>query len=383
MTIEQIQWTTASAWRVVRQADLPLRADLVLAFGATDIIDNPSRFGELRARYPHAHILTCSTSGEIVGEGVYDDTISVTAVGFGSTRVAVAQVSVAEYSDSAAIGAALVEKIPREGLVHIFVVTDGQQVNGSDLARGLRDRLPEQVAVTGGLAGDGARFQKTLVGMDIPPTEGSCVAIGFYGENLSVDYGCFGGFDSFGPDRIVTRSSGNVLYELDGQPALALYKTYLGPLAAQLPASALHFPLAVRASKGLDPLVRTILSIDEEKGSMTFAGDIPEGSIARLMRANYNRLIDAASTAAEKSATRLRSGRQPELALLVSCVGRKLVLGQRVDEEVSAIGEQLEGDPVLAGFYSYGEISPSGEFMTCELHNQTMTITSLSERIDA
>lgn len=381
MTIEQLQWTAAGEWRVVRQADAPLSADLVFAFGATDVIDNPNRFDELRSRYPNAHILTCSTSGEIVGEAVYDDSIVATAVGFGSTRVSVTRLSVGDYPDSATIGTALVDRIPADDLVHLLVITDGQKVNGSDLARGLRVRLPDSVAVTGGLAGDGARFQKTLVGLDLPPTEGNCVAIGFYGGSLKVGYGSFGGFDSFGPDRIVTRSRGNVLYELDGKPALALYKSYLGPLADQLPASALHFPLSLRSSRDDDPVVRTILSIDEEAGSMTFAGDIPEGSIARLMRANYDRLIDAASTAAEQSARRISTS-QPELALLISCVGRKLVLGQRVDEEVGAIGEQLKGQPVLAGFYSYGEISPSGGFMTCELHNQTMTVTTFSERSD-
>ncbi len=382
MTIEQIHWTAANAWRVVRQADAPVVADLVFAFGATDVIDNPKRFDELRSRYPDAHILTCSTSGEIVGEGVYDDSIVATAVGFASTRVSVTQISVADYPDSRTIGTALVDQIPTDDLVHLFVITDGQKVNGSDLARGLRVRLPDSVAVTGGLAGDGARFQRTLVGLNVPPTEGTCVAIGFHGSDLRVGYGSFGGFDSFGPDRVVTRSRGNVLFELDGKPALALYKSYLGPLADQLPASALHFPLSLRSTPEDDPIVRTILSIDEEAGSMTFAGDIPEGSIARLMRANYDRLIDAASTAAEQSAQRV-SSTQPELALLISCVGRKLVLGQRVDEEIGAIGEQFNGQPVLTGFYSYGEISPSGGFMTCELHNQTMTVTTLTERCDA
>jgi len=379
MTIEQLQWTTARSWQVVREPSAPLAANLVLAFGATDAIADPARYHELRARYPDAHIVTCSTSGEIMGEAVYDNTIAVTAVDFASARISASRLSFSDIPNSREIGCELVRSLPTDGLVHLFVVTDGHLVNGSELVRGLRASLSANVAVTGGLAGDGDRFRRTLVGLDTPPSEGTCVAVGFYGDNLSVGCGSFGGFDSFGPDRLVTRSTGNVLYELDGQPALELYKAYLGPLAANLPASALHFPLAVRSDATTDAVVRTILSIDEQRGSMTFAGDVPTGSIARLMRANYNRLIDAASTAAEESAQGLRQ-REPELALLVSCVGRKLVLGQRIDEEIGAIGEQLMGNPVLAGFYSYGEISPSGEFTTCELHNQTMTVTSLAER---
>ena len=69
-----------------------------------------------------------------------------------------------------------------------------------------------------------------------------------------------------------------MLYELDGRPALALYKEYLGDRASGLPATALLFPLAVRSDRSATRrTVRTILGIDEEQQSMTFAGDVPEG----------------------------------------------------------------------------------------------------------
>lgn len=186
-----------------------------------------------------------------------------------------------------------------------------------------------------------------------------------------------GGWDPFGPERLVTRSRRNVLYELDGQRALDLYVRYLGEHAAGLPATGLLFPLALRSHEGADSVVRTILSVDEMAGSLTFAGDIPEGMRARLMKANFDRLIDGATGAARGSIG--RDAAPPELALLISCVGRKLVLKQRIEEEVEAVREIVGPRATLAGFYSYGEISPAASGAPCALHDQTMTITILSE----
>ena len=188
-----------------------------------------------------------------------------------------------------------------------------------------------------------------------------------------------GGWDRFGPERTVTRSEGNVLFELDGKPALDLYKTYLGERASGLPATALLFPLALRARAGEEKsLVRTILAVDESARSLTFAGDVPQGSLAQLMRANFDRLVDGAEGAALMTRGRCGKGRST-LAVAISCVGRRLVLGERTEEELEAVGDVLPEGARVLGFYSYGEISP---FATgrCDLHNQTMTLTTLQER---
>ena len=183
-------------------------------------------------------------------------------------------------------------------------------------------------------------------------------ALGFYGERLKVGYGSLGGWDSFGAERLITRSKGNVLYELDGHSALELYKKYLGENNAG-PAEALIFPLALRSGEEGFGLVRTVMSISEEDQSMTFAGDMPEGGYARLMKANFDRLVDGAEGAARASYEMLGSI-EPELAVLISCVGRKLVLKQRIEEEVESVREVLGNNTVLTGFYSYGEICPHG-----------------------
>ena len=353
-------------------------AQLVLVFSNTAILATASIWEELRRFYPRARLVACSTAGEIVATSVHDDTVVCTALVLEDSRIAVASVGLAEAHDDVERGALLLSRLPRAELAHVFVLSDGLKVNGSALVSGITKNLPPQVAVTGGLAADGARFQQTAVCLDGPQPSDQVVAIGFYGARLKVGYGSLGGWDPFGPERRITKSQGNVLHELDGEPALDLYKRYLGTHAATLPASGLLFPLTIRSESDNEPaVVRTILAVDEQAHTLTFAGDVPVGYRARLMRANFERLVDGAGGAAK--ATRRLDDRTAELAILISCVGRKLVLKQRVEEEVEAVRDVLGPSCALTGFYSYGEISPFTASARCELHNQTMTITTLTE----
>jgi hypothetical protein len=378
MKVDQRAWTAERGWYHAVDGGVGSGAQLVLLFGATARIGERAPFEQLRAWYPGAMIVGCSTAGEICGTEVRDDSLVATALGFEHTVLHMAHSQVDDMEQSRAAGAVLARALNRSGLTHVLVLSDGLKVNGTELARGLRENLPDSVAVTGGLAGDGAHFQHTVVCSNAVPAQGEITAIGFYGERLRIGYGSIGGWDTFGPERLITRSRSNVLYELDGRSALALYKQYLGEHAAGLPATALLFPLALRSGHEGYSVVRTVLSIDESAQSMTFAGDMPEGTYARLMKANFDRLIEGAAEAARAGLERL-GHRTPELAVLISCVGRRLVLKQRVEEELEQVREVFGPSPVLTGFYSYGEICPHGTVTQCELHNQTMTITVFAE----
>lgn len=378
MKIEQSRWMEKSGWEPLVPGRLGDAAQLALVFGSTALLKNPATRDQVRRAYPRACLIGCSTAGEICGTQVTDDSLVVTAVQFDRASCRGTHIHIREVESSVQAGERLAQSLEPEGLRHVFVLSDGLKVNGSDLVRGLTSRLPPDVTLTGGISGDGARFQETLVLWDQVVERDTVAVLGLYGAGLRIGYGSMGGWDPFGPERLVTRSKGNILYEFDGKSALALYKTYLGEHAKGLPATGLLFPLSIRAQEGERGVVRTILSLDEKEQSITFAGDIPEGAYARLMKANFNRLIDGAVGAAKTSGSLL--GVVPaELAVLISCVGRKMVLRQRIEEEVEGVREVLGGKTILAGFYSYGEIAPHAPLAKCDLHNQTMTITTLSE----
>jgi hypothetical protein len=382
MKLEQRHWIADKGWSTLSPASgspaSGQRAQLAFLFGSRLALSDPALTAEVKAFYPKAQLLGCSTAGEICDVEVWDDSLVVTAIEFEHTEVVGHRIHINEAGNSRQAGKLLAQKLNLERLVHVFVLSDGLQVNGSELVRGLGEHLPNHVTITGGLSGDGADFEKTLVMWNNEPQEGDIVVIGLYSDRLSVGCGSWGGWDTFGTERLVTKSEHNILYELDGKSALDLYKQYLGKHASGLPASGLLFPLSLRAQTQETAVVRTILSVNEADQSMTFAGDVPEGSRVRLMKANFDRLVDGAMEAAEKSLEGMGEA-AAELAICISCVGRKLVLKQRVEEEVEGVREVLGKKPVLAGFYSYGEIAPFEAGADCALHNQTMTITTFGE----
>ena len=355
-----------NSWKDYPSALNAEKCKLVLVFASSEKITDPAVYAHIKGLYPHADIVFSSTAGEIIDDSVYDDSVVVTAIEPEKTTIKTVKTDISAHGSSFEAGKHLMAQLANDELKCIFVVSDGTFVNGSELVDGFNHDNANNVLLTGGLAGDAARFEKTFTGLNQVPSQGNVIAIGFYGTLLQVGHGSFGGWDEFGHERIITRSDKNVLYEIDGKNALDLYKQYLGDYAKELPGSALLFPLSIRINGSEKNLVRTILSLNEEDKSMTFAGNLPEGSTVRLMKANFERLIEASSTAAENSI----AGKNTELAILVSCVGRKLVLQ---DKEV--LGDKA----AITGFYSYGEISPFNGATKCELHNQTMTITTFTE----
>ncbi|MFA9213220.1 MAG: FIST signal transduction protein [Candidatus Methylacidiphilales bacterium] len=380
MKTAQYKFTPELGWNFINGDEAINDASLVLVFGSSANIKNADNLSEIKNKFNQAIFLGSSTSGEIIGVNVVDDTIIATAILFEKTTLQYKHTEIESSEDSYNAGFELINSLDKENLKHVFVLSDGLNVNGSELVNGLRKNLPEGVSVTGGLAGDGANFKETFIVTNNANSKSKTIAVlGFYGNHIHIGYGSLGGWDSFGIERLVSKSKNNVLYELDSKPALALYKSFLGDeYAKELPSSGLLFPLNLRIKHNDTPVVRTILAVDEETQSLTFAGDIPEGGYVRLMKANFDRLIDGAVGAAQSTLINSKTN-NPDLAILISCVGRKLVLKQIIEEEVEGVREVLGDDTTLCGFYSYGEISPFSLDAKCELHNQTMTITTFKE----
>jgi hypothetical protein len=378
MEIHQQIWRQNQGWSSPEGKPPLGTATIVFVFGDRVALTQRERLSELSEMCPSAAIVGCSSAGEICGSAVSEGEIVATMVSFEHSSIQVASVDILDFPTIREAGRVLATRLPRSGLRHVFILSEGVGINGSELIRGISAELGSTVSVTGGLAGDGNSFQETVVIDRGVVRQHSVVAVGFYGDSLRVSQASEGGWDPFGPDRLVTKAEGNILYALDENNALDLYKTYLGPYAADLPASALLFPLSISVPGTSQCLVRTILGVDETNGTMTFAGDLPQGCYAKFMRANLDRLVDGAIEAAQVSKRGLQ-GSTPELALLVSCVGRKLVLNQRVEDEVEGVRDVFGSDTALTGFYSYGEIAALADGGPPELHNQTMTITTIRE----
>jgi hypothetical protein len=353
------------------------KANLVLAFGERTFLEKATPYQKLKKLYPTATIVICSTSGQISNTNLVENNLVATAIAFEKTTIKFTEIDILSNPDIQVLGNTIKENLLSDDLKSILILSEGSYINGTELINELILQTKEAVPIFGGLAGDEYNFEKTIVGLNKDASPGKIVAIGFYGDNIHFGFGSEGGWSDFGPEREVTHSDKNVLYKIGDRFALDLYKEYLGKYADELPGSSLYFPLSMKENSNSEPIVRTILSIDEVNKSMTFAGNIPVGSSVRLMKGNFDKLIDASYNAA--ALIHKKQCKNPELALLVSCVGRKIVLGNRIEEEIDVIKEVFDDKMLICGFYSYGEISPTLDNVSCELHNQTMTITTMYE----
>ncbi len=379
MKVETFAYQHSSGWSRELPKSLDSTQTLVLFFGAPSFGRTVGPMNDLVQAFPNSQVIGCSTAGEILDTSIHDETLSVAVARFERSSISSASVDIQSAKNSCQAGVELAQSLMAPDLRAITLLSDGIAVNGSELVRGINSVVPTDVVVTGGLAGDGERFESTWVFCDGMPRNGVIAAIAYYGDAIRVGHGSKGGWDMFGPERVITKSEDNVLFELDGKPALSIYKRYLGDRAAGLPATALLFPLAIRNPEDSEKLlVRTVLAVDEDKQTMTFAGDVPENQVAQLMRANFDRIIDGASQAAVSVSDTQGEALSEVLTIAISCVGRRLILGERAEEEVEATLEALPQGAKQVGFYSYGEISPYGTG-SCDLHNQTMTLTTVGE----
>jgi hypothetical protein len=359
---------------------ITINPHMVTVFGATKYFEDKTLGIKLKEFLPNSHIIGCSTAGEISQDGVSDNSLVITGVHFKAPQLKSVSTSYSGIENSKKGGEDLAKKLSANDLNGIFVLGQGININGSDLISGIQNHVSNEVIITGGLAGDAADFKNTFVLCNETVEQNIIAGIGFYGKNLTIGFGSMGGWEPFGPVRKVTQAKANVLFTLDNEPALNVYKKYLGDQAKGLPGTGLLFPFALLKENGDQTgLIRTILSVDETKGSLTFAGDIPENSIVRLMTARANNLVNGASGAAQWALNMLGDKKtNNDFAILVSCVGRKLVMADAIEDEIDAV-KNITQSGTITGFYSYGEICPFGFVKDCKLHNQTMTITYFSE----
>ena len=375
MKTEQWKWTPESGWNRLSSTVLNQDAQLVLLFGDTSHLMNVRARNELIKRYSNAIIIGCSTAGDILGGRVHTDAMTATAVRFQSTDVNGMAMRLMPGDDGYRAGKKLAHALARKGLTHVLLFADGMRVDGSALARALNESFSPAIGISGGLAGDALRFQETCVVWGKFVQREVIAAVGLSSLRLVTGIATRGGWESFGDEMRITASKGNVLYTLNGEPALPFVRNMFGSGG---PEALMMHPLGIRLPGQEHDTIRTILTVDESDQSLSFAGDIPEGMTARFLKSSKEKLIDAAADAARTSCQPLNA-KAGEFSFLVSCFGRNALLQERVDEEVQTAQRILGQGTVTAGFYSYGAIAPFSSSFASQLHNQSMNITTFLE----
>lgn len=378
MHIEQRIYDNVNGWQCIKPFKKKHAPQLVLVFGCVELFSDKQILSDIQTTYPSSLIVGCTTAGEIVDSSAYESILSVSAIFFEKSYVKSAMIKVDEQLSSYDLGTRIVQDFSLSGLKHILLFCAGVGINGGKLVDGVQSRVADNIKITGGIAGNSTLSSHTLIMTnqgEIYPD--AVVAVGLYGA-VDVGYGVYAGWDSFGIERHVSKSEHNIVYEIDNYPALSLYKSFLGDLSKDLPHSGLLFPLSVRVDDTDSPVIRTIMGVDETTQSIIMAGGIEEGSYIKLMKTNVDRLIDGASIAVDRAIESI-GHKTSSFALLVSCVGRKMVLRQLKEEELDVVKDRVGQETTMVGFYSFGEFSPHSKKTKSTLHNQTMSITLFSE----
>jgi len=375
MQIEQCRWQKEKGWGKGKLPGSLKDAQLVLFFSSKEILDEGALINGLKTSYPQAEIVGCTNEGQILGGEVTDHALVVTAIHFEHSSVVVVSQAVDDTAKSEELGVSLIQKLPAEGLRHVFALGDGSHLAGSSLAKGISSHLSPGIGVTGGFTPPNHRVYHNAT---LP--NGAAVLVGLYGDKLQFSYAARTGWKSYGPIRKITKSQGEVLYELDNKPALDFYKEFLGPFANELPGIGLNYPMLVWGphSDQTTAIARTVVAVDENEKSLRCAGDLPEGYNVQFMITNNEMIVQGAATAAKLSLEAMQHTK-PELALLMTCVSRKMMMKQRIEEEVEAVSDVLGENVKYTGFYTWGEITPLNFNDTCAFQNQVMAITAIRE----
>lgn len=357
-----------------------LKPDFALLFADMDVMKDSTILAQIKDLVGHTPTAGCSTAGEITAKGSFSKTAVLQGIKWDKedSKVKIISTAKRDFAHDQSQANQLAKELIAHDLKAVLVFAPSVNADPPGIVRGIKEAVGANVVVAGGLAGDGGNFKSSMVYANGEVISEGLVLVGIYGKSLQVGHGASGGWKSFGGIREVTKSGQNMVFEIDHRPALDVYKEALGEHASQLPANGLMFPFALLSETNEElGLIRAVFTVDEEKKSILLAGDIATGTKIKFMRATNNNLVEGAKDAAVKAKMGTKDS---SLVLCISCVARKFVMGEAVDDEIAAVQETFGSESGLVGFYAHGEIGPFFTSTDCQLHNQTMTIAVISEK---
>jgi hypothetical protein len=362
-----------------REAVLELRRQLggqpdwVLAFFSADLDPALVQKGLARSLPPEVVLVGCSSYAEI--DSAEALTRSVTLLGCRSASCKAQAASLPADGRSPrelgrALGAQLAPFSPRLLLLFPDVLT----VNATQLLRGVQEVFGSEFPIIGGAPADSGAFQRThlLCGRTLQTS--GVVALALRGP-LHISTAARSGYLPISIARTATRvEAGNVLLELDGRPALDVYREFLGPRAGEMPAVSVEFPLGIvqEGREAAPALTSAIFKVDEARRALILGGDIPAGGQLRILSAARTEVLAGAKAATELACRGLPN---PDVALLFNCMSRKVSLGPRYKDEYAGALSLLPAELPKVGFYTFGELSPMHG--VTEHHESTYTLALL------
>ena len=366
------------------------KPDLVVVFSSVSL-DQSEVIRGVRDVSKGAALIGCSDAGEIVNEGPSQHSVGVMAIASDQLKfyTGLGQ-DVKKGAREAGRTVAKEVKEKADNSLKVFLMfPDVLTGNGAEIVRGVLDVLGEHFPVLGGAAGDDFLFEKTYEYRDNEVVSGAVAGVGIAGDFV-MGAGVRHGWIPLGVPMKVTKSEGSVVHEIDNRPAISIYEDYFGEKAEDLKKEplarmAITYPLGIKIPELDEYLIRDPITVDD-KGAITCAAEIPEGSEIRLMIGSKEKAIEAAQDAAKKLMRDFEEQKsKPKLILMFNCIAREKLFGRAANDEIQAVMEIIGKDVPLLGFYTYGEQAPIGgemrdsEKISTRFYNETVVMFAVGE----
>ena len=333
---------------------------------------------EIRARYPRLELVGCTTAGELSSiSGNSDDSVALLLIYSDTLEIKSVVGRHISENPPVAIRSALdqarssVSRSP--SLCLIF--PDSYNPSFQAIVDSLNTEIGPQCPIFGGGAGTLESDKEPLQFYNDEVLQNALPLLLFYGE-LAFEFDVNNSWRPLGMRARVAEVSGTAVQKIGDMKALDFYRYYVGPHGDP----AAEFPLAVFDDDENQFYVRAPVGFDEDSGSVSFAGPIPEGATVQLTEATREQMVEFTQTSIEAAFSQITQRWQPAAALVFSCVTRKGILGTRTPEELNILKNHLPAHVPILGFYSFGEFSPLQKNQISRMHSSTMVTLLLGEK---
>ncbi|HIM74823.1 MAG TPA: EAL domain-containing protein [Campylobacterales bacterium] len=320
--------------------------------------------------FPNTVILGTTSDGIINGSDVYTDKKNiVTFTTFNQTRLKSTIINHTNtFNNSYETGVHIAKELISEDTKLIISFTDGLSTNGEEYAKGISS-VSSDVILSGGLAGDNGKLIQTYVFTKNEMTSNGAVAVSLSGTVLNITTSYSFDWLPVGKELIVTKAINNRVYEIDGMSTVDIYAKYMGhELAVRLPNIGIEFPLVFEVD---GVLVGRAVVLKHEDGSLTFAGNIQEGTKVRFGVGDIEDILKNTNYTTRKMLSKIKY--KPEAIFVYSCMARRRFMKEYMYDELDI----LSNIGAVSGFFTYGEFYHEGK--SNQLLNETMTLLVMSE----
>ena len=339
-------------------------------------VDHQLVLDKIYEKWPDLQLIGCTADGEFSSECDYvEDSLVLTLFVSKNINIVSGFFDNTSTDPSKEYSQVLSEAVSRLGqkpkLCILF--SDVLKTNGETVMEQITMLTEGKLPIVGGISADSWRFDECKQFFNNISSATISPFLLLAGE-FDFSVGMDSGWEPIGEIGTVTKSEGNVLYEINHKPALEFYRDILGENTKPT----LELPIALYDEFGSFRFMRTTFeNYDRNTGAVTYLGNVPMNYKVRITMVNRESILAGAKSSIDQAIRTFPPNELPVIALCFTCSARRVLLGTRTIEESQIVREKIGDRIKFSGFYTYGEFCPISTKLFNEFHNETFVVVLL------